>query len=126
MTEHDRHHGRLPESLGFSILDAGPDLARAELAVTPGVVQSAGVVHGGVLFTLADAVAANLAIANAPAASGTTLDASIRFFRPVRTGVVTAEARLLHRGRRTLAIEVQIRDADQRLVAVYQSAFLAG
>lgn len=126
MTDHDRHHGRLPEWLGFRVLEAGPESARAELTVTPAVVQSAGVVHGGVLFTLADSVAANLAMANVPEASGATIDASIRFFRPARSGVLTATARLLHRGRRTLGVEVRITDEQQRLVAVYQSSFLAG
>jgi 1,4-dihydroxy-2-naphthoyl-CoA hydrolase len=126
LTEHDRHHARLPEWLGFHILEAGPDLARAELTVAPGVIQSGGVVHGGVLFTLADSVAANLAMANAPEASGATIDASIRFFRPARSGVLTATARLLHRGRRTLGIEVHITDGAGQLVAVYQSSFLAG
>jgi uncharacterized protein (TIGR00369 family) len=121
---HDALHGSLAERLHFTVLEVGAEHARARLDVHEDLLQGKGIVHGGVLFTLADAVAANLAIALAPDANGATIDASIRFFRPVRKGAIDAHARLLHRGKRTLALEVELRDAERRLVALYGAAFL--
>ena len=116
---HDALHGSLAELLHFTVLDVHDGTATARLDVQPGMLQAAGVVHGGVLFTLADAVAANLGVAAAPSSRGATIDASIRYFRAVRSGVVTARAGILHRGRQTIQIEVRLEDDQRRLVAHY-------
>lgn len=123
-TPHDALHGSLAERLHFTVLEVDAQHARARLHAHEDLLQGAGIVHGGVLFTLADAVAANLAVAVAPAANGATIDASIRYFRPVREGTVEAHARLLHKGRRTLALAVDLRDPQGRLIAQYTASFL--
>jgi uncharacterized protein (TIGR00369 family) len=88
-----------------------------------------GALHGGALMTLADSVGAVCAFLNLPpGASTTTTSSSTVFLRGVRDGEVTAVARPLHVGRRTIAVSTELRDAAGRLAAqVTQSqAVLAG
>jgi uncharacterized protein (TIGR00369 family) len=123
MTEHDAIHGALPERLRFSVLEVTVEQAHARLQVEPGLFQGAGILHGGVLFTLADSVAASYAMKLHPR-GGATIDAAIRFFRPVSEGHVDAFATLLHQGRRTLAVQVELFDAKRRGVAHYTTTFM--
>lgn len=85
--------------------------------------------HGGALMTLADTVGAVCAFLNLPAGAATsTTSSNTVFTRGVRKGTVTATARPLHVGRSTVAIVIEVRDDEDRLVAqVTQSqAVLAG
>lgn len=76
------------------------------------------------MFTLADSVAANLALRSFAPHLGTTTDASIRFLKAVHSGTVTATATIAHRGGRTQLIEVRLTDAEGELVGLYQGSFL--
>ena len=124
MTDPDPIHGQLPERLGFRIVAVHDTGAEALLEVDPGLMRTGKIVHGGVLFTLADSVAANLALHSFAPHSATTTDASIRFLRPVTGGKVEARARIVHAGGRTLLIEVQLTDDRGELVGTYQANFL--
>jgi uncharacterized protein (TIGR00369 family) len=77
-----------------------------------------GSVHGGMLATLAD-VASATALWNAHSEDGipATTDMQIRYFRQPRRGPLSAEAEVLHRGRRVLSTECTITDAESRRVA---------
>lgn len=85
--------------------------------------------HGGAVMTLADSVGAVCAFLNLPPGAATsTTSSNTVFTRGVRKGTVTATARPLHVGRSTIAIAIDVRDDEGRLVAqVTQSqAVLAG
>jgi uncharacterized protein (TIGR00369 family) len=78
-----------------------------------------GSVHGGMLATLADA-------ASAWTLSGAyelgeevpvTTDMHIRYYRQPQAGPLTAEANLVHRGRRLLSCECAVTDAENRVLA---------
>lgn len=74
--------------------------------------------HGGAVMTLADSVGAVCAYLNLPPGAATsTTSSSTVFTRGVRKGTVTATARPLHVGRSTIAIAVEVRDDEGRLVA---------
>jgi len=62
MSDPNSTHGQLPERLGFRIVAVDDTGAEAVLDVDPDLMRTGEIVHGGVLFTLADAVAANLAL----------------------------------------------------------------
>lgn len=123
MSEHDAIHGALPDRLRFSVLEVTSEQAHARLQVEPELLQGAGILHGGVLFTLADSVAASFAM-HLDRRGGSTIDAAIRFFRPVSEGHVDAFATLLHKGRRTLVVQVEMFDHKRRGVALYTTSFL--
>jgi uncharacterized protein (TIGR00369 family) len=77
-----------------------------------------GTVHGGVYCDLADMAMgiAMLTTLNDDEAM-TTIELKINYFRPVTTGRLVADARVLHRGRTSGFIECEVRDAENRLAA---------
>ena len=86
-------------------------------AWAPEHCTAAGVLHGGYLMTLADAAAATLAFVNLPdGATTATIEAKTNFLAAVREGTVTARAELVHRGRTTMVLQVDVRDDTGRLV----------
>jgi uncharacterized protein (TIGR00369 family) len=69
-------------------------------------------------MTLADTAAAALAFLNVPeGASTATIEAKTNFLAAVRKGCVTARAELVHKGRTTIVLQVDVRDDDGRLVS---------
>jgi uncharacterized protein (TIGR00369 family) len=107
------------ELLGIEWLAADADEVTARLAWDESRCTAGGVLHGGALMGLADSAGGLLAFLNLPdGASGTaTLESKTNFFAPVRGGHVHATARPLHRGRRTVVVDTDLRDDDGRLVA---------
>jgi uncharacterized protein (TIGR00369 family) len=95
---------------------------RAAFALTPGPehLNPLGVVHGGILSTLLDS-AMGCAVHTTLEAGETytTLELDVKFVRPVLAGqgLVTAEATVIHAGRRTATAEGRVVDADGRLYA---------
>jgi len=85
----------------------------------PELCTTAGLLHGGVLMALADSCGAALAFLNLPegAAGTATISSATSFLGSVKDGRVTATASLLHRGGSTIAVETEVRDAGDRLVA---------
>jgi len=84
----------------------------------PPIATLMGTLHGGVLCDIADA-ATGLAWA-ATLSEGetfTTLKLKVNFLKPVRTGQLTAIARVVKGGHRIGLMECDIIDATQRLVA---------
>lgn len=106
------------ELAGIEILDAGAGFAEVRLPVTDKVKNGHGKLHGGALFTLADyagAIASNLHGETTMAVNG-----SISFMRGVTGGHVTARARTVKSGKRMKFQVVEIFDAEERMVAVFQ------
>jgi uncharacterized protein (TIGR00369 family) len=104
--------------LGITLAEASPERVRATLAWQPRLCTAGGILHGGVLMSLADTAGALVAFLGLPAGSTTaTITSTTQLFRPVSAGLVSAEALLLHRGRTTVTVQTSLRDADHRLVA---------
>lgn len=94
------------KSLGIEMLDYGEGYAKARLTVRTDHLNSAGILHGGAIFSLADAAFAVASNSHGPLAVAVT--ASISFFRGVGDGTLFAEARevALSRKLATYLIEV--------------------
>ncbi len=105
--------------LGVEAVSVSAEEVCLRLPWSPQVCTSGGVMHGGAIMALADTAGAWLAVLNLPegAAGTTTTDSSTRFFAGVREGAAEATARLLHKGRSLLALDTEIRDGSNRLVA---------
>jgi uncharacterized protein (TIGR00369 family) len=83
-----------------------------EMAVTPQVVNSSGVLQGGLLATLIDMVAGvSLLRGDRPYARSATSEMQISFLAGARVGPVRAEARVLRRGYRSAVVRVDVYDA---------------
>lgn len=85
----------------------------------PGLCTSNGVLHGGVLMSLADAAGGACALLNLPkeAAGTATIESKTNFLGAVRSGTVIATATPLHTGGTTIVVETSVRDVAGRLVA---------
>jgi 1,4-dihydroxy-2-naphthoyl-CoA hydrolase len=105
--------------LGIKLLDARPDEVRARVEWAERLCTTNGVLHGGVLMSLADTAGAMCAFLNLPPGAGTsTIESKTNFFRAVRDGHVDAVARPLHVGRSTIVVQTELADASGRRVAM--------
>lgn len=109
----------LADTLGIEVDGASAEVVRLRLAWRPELCTAAGLLHGGVLMSLADTAGAIAATLNLPdgATGTTTIESKTNLLAAVREGEVRAVAKPLHAGRTVIVIETEIRGADQRLVA---------
>ena len=106
-------------AVGITIDAASKDEVRGRLPWAPERCTTAGLMHGGAVMTLADSLGAVCAFLNLPAgASTSTITSSTNFFRAVRDGEVTGTSRPLHAGRTTIVVQTELRDANEKLVAL--------
>ncbi|MBC9728323.1 PaaI family thioesterase [Streptomyces sp. TRM68367] len=105
--------------LGIGLEEAGAARVRAVLSWAPELCTAGGVLHGGVLMTLADTAGAVCAFLNLPpGASPSTVETKTNFFRAVPSGAVHAEARPLHVGRSFVAVRTDLYDDSGDMVGV--------
>lgn len=104
--------------LGIHVLRYHSDGLTVECAVREQLLNSAGVLHGGVLATVADAA---VGIALARHFGGrrpmTTIEMKINYLRPVGEGKVRARARLLKVGATICVGRVDVKNAAGKIVA---------
>jgi 1,4-dihydroxy-2-naphthoyl-CoA hydrolase len=106
-------------ALGIEVIRSRPEEVRARVAWQPDRCTTAGVLHGGVIMSLADTTGATCAFQNLPegATGTTTIESKTNFLRAVRAGYAEAVSRPLHAGRTVVVIETDVTDADGRPVA---------
>jgi uncharacterized protein (TIGR00369 family) len=124
------------KTLGVVFDHAAKDEVRAHVAWAPELCTTGGLLHGGVLMSLADSTGAACAFLNLPEGAGTTtIESKTNFLRGVRaresndgeTSVVVATSRPLHTGRKVIVVETDVRDGAERLVArVTQTQMVLG
>lgn len=117
--------GRLPAppisaTLGFAVTEV--DAGLAVFTMTPGFrhYNPLGTVHGGVAATLLDSCMGCAVHTRLEAGIGyTTLEFKVNLVRPITdtTGLIRAEGRTLHVGRRSATAEGRIVDANGALLA---------
>ena len=80
----------------------------------PESMNYAGAVHGGLLFTMADFCAATTA--RTDGRKYVTLDAEVHYLKNVKEGRITARSRLVHRGRTSVLVDVNVCSEDEKLL----------
>lgn len=104
---------------GLEILSANDEEVSAQVTVRPELKQPAGLLHGGVLASMAESMASVATFmgvqADGKAAMG--LSNATSFLRPISEGTIRAVARRRHRGRTTWIWDVDFTDDDGRLCA---------
>lgn len=104
--------------LGIVVDEASPDRVVARLDWTPHLCTVGGLMHGGVLMSLADTAGALVTFLGLPEGATTaTITSTSQLFRPVTSGTVRAVAVPVHRGRTTVTAQTSLFDASDRLVA---------
>lgn len=119
-------HDALAEPRGFDalygleVLEVTEELVRAQVAVRDELRQPFGLVHGGVLASIAETMASlgtlAVVVSEGNAAMGQSNHTS--FLRPITEGTIHARAERRHRGRTTWIWDVEIVDDSGRLCAM--------
>jgi uncharacterized protein (TIGR00369 family) len=105
---------------GLEVLELHDELVIGQVTVRDELRQPFGLVHGGVLTSIAETLAslgtAAVVVPAGNAAMGLSNNTS--FLRPILDGVIHARAIRRHRGRTTWVWDVEISDDDGRLCAL--------
>jgi 1,4-dihydroxy-2-naphthoyl-CoA hydrolase len=109
---------------GTRFVAAGNGRARAELDFTRSLTQLTGVFHAGAIIALADEAATAAAMWETnpsgefrPELFPLTVQLSVNLLRNADHGTLTADARIVHRGRTMFVVDVEVTDGDARVVA---------
>lgn len=99
--------------VGLRIARVHSDGVTLEVPMRDDLRNIAGVMHGGVTATIADA-AVGIAIARhfGGTRRSTTVEMKINYFRPIAAGKVVARSKLLRVGAHLVVASVDLRDAD--------------
>ena len=124
--------GRIPPPPIAQLLGMWPTKVDVGLAVfecrpDESVYNPIGLVHGGLLCTLADSAAGCAVHTTLPAGTGySSIGISVNFLRPVTlgSGTLVATGRVVKPGRRVATATVEILDGAGRLVATASSSCL--
>jgi acyl-CoA thioesterase len=110
-------HHPYAEHVGLSVTEQAAGRSTCVLAVRPEHFNPHGVVHGAVLYALADTgMGAALYPTLAAGESCATIQVTMSYFRPVTNGTLRCATELLHRGRTVAHLESRIY-AGETLVA---------
>ncbi len=95
--------------IGLKVEEAQAGVGRVSIEVDERLYHPMQIVHGGIIFTLADtAMALALLSALPKGTQNSTIEAKINYLKPVRSGILEAEARILHQGRSTAVLEATV------------------
>ena len=110
----------LMETLDIKFTDIGADFLTATMPVTSKVHQPLGLLHGGASVALAESVGstASYFLIDHTQYDVRGIEIAANHLRSVKSGIVTATARLQHKGRITHLWEIRIVDEKKRLVSL--------
>src|ERR687887_1482977 len=114
-------HSPFVRHLGIALESIEPDRARLAMPYRDELATIGNVVHGGALSALVDtaAMAASWSAHEVEGGQlrGTTVGLSVDFVAAAQGQEVTADARVIRRGKSLCFCDVDVADADGRLVA---------
>lgn len=110
----------LIEALGIEVVTLEEGYVKATMPVDGRTRQPLGYLHGGASVALAETVASTGAFFLIDQEKENTfgLEINANHVRSKRDGIVTAEGRIVHRGRTTQIWEIKITDENGKLICV--------
>ncbi|BBZ76181.1 esterase [Mycolicibacterium anyangense] len=120
MTEQITFEAPFDNQLGLTYTELTGDGAKAQLEVTPNLLQPKGIVHGGVYCAVIESMASSSAYTWLAANGGGNVvgvNNNTDFLRAIGSGTVYGVSEPIHRGRRQQLWLVTIRDDNDRLLA---------
>ncbi len=109
--------GFYEELNGIRITKMEEGYAEAEVEVVQSLMNSGGTLHGGVVAAVADTLAIYGCAHTYRVPSLATVNLNVSYFRPVKTGIVTAKGRMLSKGRHISIWKVEVVDEASNRVA---------
>lgn len=118
------HNNTIIDFLQVEIVPTPNGCARLELDVKPHHSNPYGILHGGVLTTMADtAMGAACAMKNKKVV---TVSITLEFMHAVPMGTrIITDAKILHEGRQIFICECELKDAGGTLYAKAHATFFA-
>ena len=125
MSETTHAPSRAWEWLGLKLVEAGEGTAVVEMATTEDMANHSGVVHGGMISTLADsAMGRSLRTLSPAVVRAMSFDLKLNFINAAKVGEkLRATGHVIHAGRRTVVAECRVEGSDGRLVATASATF---
>ncbi|WP_396171986.1 PaaI family thioesterase [Flavobacterium sp.] len=110
----------LMQTLNIKYTDAGPDFLTATMPVNSSVHQPMGLLHGGATVALAESVgsAASFLFTNGEHTEVRGIEISANHVKAKRNGIVTATARIIHKGSSIHLWEIRIVDENDALISI--------
>lgn len=113
--------------LGMQILSSEDGVGKVGIQIDKRLMHPQQIVHGGVIFTLADS-AMSMALMSVipPGTPFGTIEAKINYLLPVRAGALLAEGMVVHKGRSTAVLEATVYntvDGERTVVAKVLGTF---
>ena len=110
----------LMQTLNIKYTDAGEDFLVATMPVNPSVHQPMGLLHGGASVALAESVgsAASMIYINSELSEVRGIEISANHLKAKRDGIVTATAKIVHKGRSIHLWEIRITDENNNLISL--------
>lgn len=105
------------KSIGIEITEFGKGRATAKLIINKNHLNSAGTVHGGVIFSVADAAFSVASNSHGTLAMG--ICATISYFKAKEKGTLIAEASEVTRNRKLATYDIRVKDEEQSLIALF-------
>ncbi len=113
--------GPFADRLGIETLESAEGRCVMRMTVLPEMLNGAGVVHGAVVFALADTCSGAAAWTNRPGALAQ--NAQINWFRSARAGdVLTASGQEVALAGRSGTYDISVTNQDGDLIAVFRGA----
>lgn len=110
----------LMQTLNIKYTDAGPDYLTATMPVNPSVHQPMGLLHGGATVALAESVgsAASFLFVNGEFSEVRGIEITASHLKAKRNGMVTATAKIIHKGSSIHLWEIRITDENDTLISI--------
>ncbi|AMC10443.1 thioesterase [Lutibacter profundi] len=110
----------LMETLNIKYVDLGNDYLVATMPVNYRVHQPDGILNGGATMALAESVGSptSLLAIDRDKYSVRGIEFSANHLRSVKSGVVTATAKIIHKGKTIHLVEIKIEDDKNRMISI--------
>ncbi len=104
--------------LGIEVYDAGEGRAKGRMRIEKYHLNSAGTLHGGAIFALADSVFS--AASNSHGSLAMAIDVSISYFKAVKEGTIYAEAKEISVNPKLGTYLITIMDDQGNTIALFK------
>jgi len=109
---------RFAAYLGIEMTSHGPGKAEAKMPIKPHHLNSAGTLHGGAIFGLADAVFS--AASNSHGTLALAINVSISYFKAINAGILMAAAEEVSINPRLATYLVTVTNEKDERIALFQ------
>lgn len=118
--------------MGMELLEIDPGRARLSMSWREDLCQPAGILHGGTLASLVDTAIAHAilltpehrALRDEHGGRMVSVDLRLKYLRPVSSGQVFCEARVVRMGRQIIHADAVVSDPDGKQVVLGDSIYM--